>query len=182
MAKASEKKPVQKDVATKKEQAHYDNFRDGQWNLKYLKFVNAFLKQIGLTEKTAAEKAGIVRQTIYHWFGKDDAMLSSIENLINACGYKLVFSLEKKSHEVGDAILTINQKEVPATENDKRLDFLAKALDRYGIQRREAAEKLGLGYTALYYWFRNDDVFVSYIYKIAELYDLKVNIKIDPKD
>lgn len=181
MAKASEKKPVQKAIATKTGQTRYTNFREGQWELKNLKFVDAFIKQIGLTEKTAAEKAGIVRQTIYHWFGKDDAMLSSIENLINACGYKLTFSLEKKSHEVGDAIVTINQKETPASEEAKRLDFLAKTLDSYGIQRKEAAEKLGLSYTALYYWFRNDDVFISYIYKIADLYGLKVKIKIDPR-
>ena len=181
MAKASEKKPIEKAVAKKQTSPKYDNFRDGQWDLKYLKFVYAFMKQIGITEKDAAEKTGIVRQTIYHWFGKDDAMLSSIEKLINACGYKLTFSLEKKSHELGDAIVTINQKEEPAADNSKRLDFLAKALDRYGIQRKEAAEKLGLGYTALYYWFRNDDVFISYIYKIADLYGLKVKIKIDPR-
>lgn len=182
MAKASEKKPVQKAVATKTGQTRYTNFREGQWDLKYMKFVDAFIKQIGLSEKDAAEKAGIVRQTIYHWFGKDDAMLSSIEDFIKGCGYKLTLSLTKMSNDIGNATLTINQKEQPAEDNGKRLGFLSNAIDRYGLIRKDIAAMLGLGYTSVYYWFKNDDTYVSYIFKIAEAYGFKVNIKIDPID
>lgn len=193
MAKASEIKPVKKTTkpapkataketkTVKKEQKRSENFKNGQWELKYLQFVNSFILQSGMSMGEAAEKAGITRQTIYHWFDLDDAKISSVIKFIKGCGYKVEFSLKPANDKVGDALVTINAKSFQETVGDKCLSFLDEALDRYGIQRKEAAERLGLGYTALYYWFKHDDVFISYIYKIAEQNGLKLVIKIDPE-
>ena len=186
MAKASEqglakecKAPEAK--SEKKVQKRSENFKNGQWDLKYLQFVDSFIKQSGMTLEQAANKAGITRQTIFHWFQLDDAKIQSVVKFINGCGYKIEFALQPISNEVGDALVTINAKAIPATVGDKTLSFLDEAIDRYGIQRKEAAAKLGLTYTSLYYWFKHDDVFISYIYKIAEAYGLKLIINIDPK-
>lgn len=193
MAKASESKPVQKTApvaakttakktkSVKKVQKRSENFKSGQWDLKYLQFVNSFITQTGMTSGEAAAKAGITRQTIYHWFDLDDAKISSIIKFINNCGYNVQFSLKPDTNKIGDALVTINSKEFRETVGDKNLSFLDEALDRYGIVRKDAAEKLGIGYTALYYWFQHDDVFISYVYKIAEQNGLKLVIKIDPK-
>lgn len=62
----------------------------------------------------------------------------------------------------------------------KRLEFLASALKRYNIYREEISPKMGIGTTTIYYWLSHDDVFISYIYQLAEVAGLKVSIKITP--
>lgn len=62
----------------------------------------------------------------------------------------------------------------------KNLEFLASALKRYNINREEIQPKMGLGRTTIYYWLSHDDVFISYIYQLAEIAGLKVSIKITP--
>ena len=91
------------------------------------------------------------------------------------------FALKPDTNKIGDALVTINSRDTFDTIGDKNLSFLDEALTRYGIVRKDAAAKLGIGYTALYYWFQHDDVFISYVYKIAEQNNLKLVIKIDPK-
>jgi hypothetical protein len=41
---------------------------------------------------------------------------------------------------------------------------------------------MGIGNTTIYYWLSHDDVFISYIYKLAELAGLKVTIRITPNN
>ena len=50
--------------------------------------------------------------------------------------------------------------------------FKRGAMGQYGIQRKDLAEKLGLNYTGVNRWFKVDDISISYIYSIAELYGL----------
>lgn len=185
MAKASEKKSVKKATTSspktaKRVQKRSENYKTGQWDLKYLQFVHAFIGQTGKTLEQIADEAGITRQTIYHWFNKDDAKISSIINFIEKCGYKITFSLKPADNKVGDALVTINRKEVPETTGTKRLSFLNDAFNIYNISKKDTAKELGIGYTALYYWFKSDDVFISYVYKMAESSGLKLVIKIDP--
>ena len=59
----------------------------------------------------------------------------------------------------------------------QRLAFLRIAMSQYGIERKALAEQLELNYTGVNRWFKVDDIAISYIYKIAELYGLKVKIK-----
>lgn len=65
-------------------------------------------------------------------------------------------------------------------EGVQRLSFLLLAMSRYWIERKALAEALGLNYTAVNRWFHVDDIAVSYIYKIADLYGLTVKIKVVP--
>ena len=71
--------------------------------------------------------------------------------------------------------------EIELPQGVDRLAFLRIALKKYGITRKGLAEKLGLNYTGVNRWFRVDDISISYIFKIAELYDLKVKTTIKPK-
>ncbi len=193
MAKASESKPKQKNAtgevqkaapkatSEKKIQENTKSHKYGQWDLKYLQFVSAFITQTGMTYVEAAKKAGIARQTMHHWFELDDAKIASIIRFIDRCGYTVKFALKPDTNKIGDALVTINSRDTFDTIGDKNLSFLDEALTRYGIVRKDAAAKLGIGYTALYYWFQHDDVFISYVYKIAEQNNLKLVIRIDPK-
>jgi hypothetical protein len=40
------------------------------------------------------------------------------------------------------------------------------------------ASKLGIGCTGVNRWFKVDDISISYIYRIAELYGLEVKVKV----
>ena len=62
----------------------------------------------------------------------------------------------------------------------KRLEFLASALKRYNIAREDVQPKMNVGTTTIYYWLSHDDVFISYMYKFAEVTGLRFAIKITP--
>jgi transcriptional regulator with XRE-family HTH domain len=63
----------------------------------------------------------------------------------------------------------------------KRLAFLRIAMGLYGIERKKLAEQLGISYNGVNRWFHVDDIAISYIFKIAKLYDLKVKTTIKPR-
>ncbi len=71
--------------------------------------------------------------------------------------------------------------EIGLPQGTDRLAFLRIALKKYGISRKDLAEKLGLNYTGVNRWFHVDDIAISYIFDIAELYGLKVKTIIKPK-
>ena len=155
------------------------NYQDGQWNLVHLKFLTDFMEETGLTTASVAELVGISRQAVYYWFKKDDVKISMIYNLFEAYGYKIEFDLIKERAADGEPArveMAVERKQTTG----KRLEFLASALKRYNIYREDISPKMGIGNTTIYYWLSHDDVFISYIYQLAEVAGLKVSIKITP--
>jgi len=143
------------------------SFQRDKYDLKNLKFLGDFMTAVGLNTTTAGEKIGISQVSIYYWLKKDDAKLSAIEKLINACGYKLSMELVDPDQEI---IMEINRT--------KRLSFLAEALSDQ--DKLKVSHELGIGLTGIYYWLSHDDVFVSYIYRIADIIGKKVKVTIRP--
>lgn len=155
------------------------NYQDGQWNLVHLKFLIDFMEETGLTTASVAELVGISRQAVYYWFKKDNVRISMIYKLFEACGYKIEFDLIKARPTEGEPAM-VEMKVEREKKSGKNLEFLASALKRYNINREEIQPKMGLGRTTIYYWLSHDDVFISYIYQLAEIAGLKVSIKITP--
>jgi len=143
------------------------SFQRDKYDLKNLKFLGDFMTAVGLNTTTAGEKLGISQVSIYYWLKKDDAKLSSVEKLMNACGYKLSFELVDPEMEI---IMEINRT--------KGLSFLAEALSDQ--DKEKVSEQLGVGLTSIYYWLSHDDMFISYIYKVADIIGKKVKISIRP--
>ena len=157
------------------------NYQDGQWNLVHLKFLTDFMEETGLTTASVAELLGISRQAVYYWFKKDDVKISVIYKLFEVYGYKIEFDLIKERTSEGEPAkveMQVQRKQ----KTGKRLEFLASALKRYNIYREDISPKMGIGNTTIYYWLSHDDVFISYIYKLAELAGLKVTIRITPNN
>ena len=155
------------------------NYQDGQWNLVRLKFLTDFMEETGLTTASVAELVGISRQAVYYWFKKDDVKISMIYNLFEAYGYKIEFDLIKERAADGEPArveMAVERKQTTG----KRLEFLASALKRYNIYREDISPKMGIGNTTIYYWLSHDDVFISYIYQLAEVAGLRLSIKITP--
>ena len=145
-----------------------------KYELSNLRFLGEFMSALGLTTTTAAEKVGLTQVSVYYWLKKDDAKLSAVDRLIDACGFKLTIDLVPREQDSeGNTMILI---ELP---RKKRLSFLADALSDQ--DKEMVAEKLGIGFSTVYYWLEHDDIFISYIYKIADAIDRKVKITIRPK-
>ena len=145
-----------------------------KYELSNLRFLGEFMSALGLTTTTAAEKVGLTQVSVYYWLKKDDAKLSAVDRLIDACGFKLTIDLVPREHDSEDNTMILI--ELP---RKKRLSFLADALSDQ--DKEMVAEKLGIGFSTVYYWLEHDDIFISYIYKIADAIDRKVKITIRPK-
>lgn len=145
-----------------------------RYELKNLKFLGDFMSATGLTTTTAGEKIGLSQVSIYYWLKKDDAHLSTVTKLIEACGFKLI--IEYVPAEETDVRKTEIVIEVP---REKRLSFLSEALS--SADKEVVARELGIGLSTIYYWFDHDDIFISYIYKIADIIGMKVRITIRPQ-
>ena len=92
-------------------------------------------------------------------------------------GCSLQFMLEKADASSASAAL-LDLESLVNGKGLARLAFLRVAMGQYGIERKDLASKLGIGYTGVNRWFKVDDIAITYIYKIAELYGLEVMVKV----
>ena len=125
-----------------------------------------------------AEIMGCSPQNVFTYFQRDDMKLSIAQDVAGKLGYDLSFSLERENVSTSNVIVEIEP--LVGTGGLKRLAFLRVAMSLYGIKRADVAEKLGITLSGVNRWFKVDDISVSYIFKIAALYDLKVKVSVTP--
>ena len=142
---------------------------------KKLQFLLTLMESKGVGKHELARMMGVSPQNIFTYLKRDDMKLSYAQEVANKLGYDLSIRLEKP----GDANknIIVDVEGLVGKDGLARLAFLRMAMSQYGIERKDMAEKLGLNYTGVNRWFKVDDIAISYIYKIAELYGLKVRIK-----
>ena len=142
---------------------------------KKLQFLLSLLEYKGVAKRELARMLGMTPQSIFTYFKRDDMKLSFAQTVASKLGYELVFRLEKADAQLQSGALEI---EAPVGDGGlSRLSFLRVALQQYGISRKELAEKLELHYMGVNRWFKVDDIAVSYLYEIAQLYGLQVKVK-----
>ena len=141
--------------------------------LKNLAFLQEFLADQGITVPQAAELLGYTRHAILKWFRNDDAMLSVVQTLISKCGYSLNLGYEKPDSSVRVSIDSCKQGSA-----DRRLGFLASALNSMGLSKVSASKLLGMCDSAVGYWIRKDDCAVSHLVDFAEKTGLVLNISL----
>ena len=149
-----------------------------------LKFLKEFMATCGDSAAEIARMVGLTRAGVSHWFIHDDCKLSYCETYINNRGYEL--SIELKTATVSpDGMVSINIVKDPLAQEEtgcRRVRFLLDALSKQGITKGQVAKDLGMKANSVRHWFVVDDIYVSYIFKIAELYGFKVCIDIRPKE
>ena len=64
---------------------------------------------------------------------------------------------------------------------NRRLGFFQKAMDKSGISSAVFSEYLSIDKTTIFYWFKQDDCAISYLYRFAEYAKMKLRIEIKPK-
>ncbi len=146
-------------------------------SVKRLQFLEVMLKSCGKTKIELAEMMGVSPQNIHVYFKRDDMKLSTAQKMAECLGYNLVFSFQGKSEQASKMILDIEPMKGP--NGVIRLTFLQIAMSVYQIDKRELSEKLGISYTGVLRWFKVDDISLSYIFQIAELYELDVRVRAD---
>lgn len=142
---------------------------------KRLQFLLSLMESKGVGKHELARMMSVSPQNIFTYFKRDDMKLSYAQQMAGKLGYDLSFRLESEDAPKKDVIVEI--EDLVGKDGLSRLAFLRIAMSQYGIERKKLAEQLGLNYTGVNRWFKVDDIAVSYIYEIADLYGLKVRIK-----
>lgn len=142
---------------------------------KRLQFLLSLMEIRRVSKHELARIMGVSPQNIFVYFKRDDMKLSVAQEMASRLGYDLSYRLVKEDGQARDVILDIEG--LVGKDGLQRLAFLRVAMGQYGIERKALAEQLDLNYTGVNRWFKVDDIALSYLYKIAELYGLKVKIK-----
>lgn len=149
-----------------------------------LGFFSTFLKSQGLVYEDVAKLVGFTRIAVGHWFIIDDMSLKMMSNIIDMLGYSLDIRLYREGVEIEGP--RIDETKLLRMKEDglkmTRLSFLSVALMRYGITKEEMAKSIGLGYTAVRFWFQKDDVSMSRLFQVCEGLGFSIDIRITPKD
>ena len=141
---------------------------------KRLQFILSLMESKGVGKHELARMMGVSPQNIFTYFKRDDMKLSYAQEVAGKLGYDLSIRLESES---GPKNVLMEIEGLVGKDGLSRLAFLRVAMSQYGLERKKLAEDLGLNYTGVNRWFKVDDIAVSYIYRIAEMYGLKVKIK-----
>ena len=120
---------------------------------KRLQFLESLMAAIGVSKPELAHLMRMTPQNIFAYFKRDDMRLSCAMQIVDRLGYELSFSLDRENPSSPLCV----------------------------VARKDIADRLGLNYTGVNRWFFIDDMAISYIFKIAELYGLKVKTTIKPK-
>ena len=142
---------------------------------KRLQFLLSLMEIRRVSKHELARIMGVSPQNIFVYFKRDDMKLSVAQEMASRLGYDLSYRLVKEDGPARDVVLDIEG--LVGKDGLQRLAFLRVAMGQYGIERKALAEQLDLNYTGVHRWFKVDDIALSYLYKIAELYGLKVKIK-----
>ena len=148
-------------------------------NNNNLQFLHSLLEASGVSKARLAGMMGCSTQNLFTYFKRDDMRLTTALEIASLFGYTLSFSLEKDRASTSNVIVDIEP--LVGQGGLKRLAFLRIAMGLYGIERKKLAEQLGISYNGVNRWFHVDDIAISYIFKIAKLYDLKVKTTIKPR-
>lgn len=148
---------------------------------KKLQFLTSLLAVKKVTMADLARQMGVSPQNVQNYFRRDDMKLSYALKFAEALGFDLKFSFERDGKTSETVRLDVQSilNSLNGTVALSRLSFLTIAMKLYGIERKDLAEKLGIAYVGVNKWFKVDDIAISYLFEIAELYGLKVCIKAD---
>jgi len=146
-------------------------------NEKRLQFLLDMLTEAGVSKRELARRMEMSYQNMFVYFQRDDMKMSQAEAMASQLGYELTFTLNgRKRNQKADKLVMELEGIVGQDAELLRLAFLQIAMKLNGIERKTLAQQLGLNYTGVNRWFKVDDISISYIFRIAELYDLKVTI------
>ena len=107
-----------------------------------LKFLDRFIKTMNWTKPQFAEKIGMTKANVYHWFKVDDIQLTTLHSAFEKIGYHVEFSMEMPKSNDEIINIELDEKDIVTDSPKRNLDFLRKALYDNDIDQYVLAKKL----------------------------------------
>ena len=86
-----------------------------------LRFLDRFLKTMKWSKPQFAEKIGMTKANIYHWFKVDDIQLTTLNAAFEKIGYEVIFSMEMPQKQEDEIInISLDEKDQPVQTSGKR--------------------------------------------------------------
>lgn len=136
-----------------------------------LSFLRIFLRSV-VGKLTSIPSAVIPLGRLKMNLFVDDINLSTAKRIVSFFGYQLcVQFVPPDQKSPGDK----------RYNRESRLFFLRDYIAKCGLSHGEFAEAIGLTRDAVTYWFRQDDIRISRLYRIALYLGADLNFSITPK-
>lgn len=149
---------------------------------KRLDFLTEFMTLRHLDTQDVADKLNITRTSVYCWFREstDDVRLSYAIRIIEDEGFNLQIQLFREEKDLDEPFYT-KVSDLSTDNGDlrlRRLSFLPLTLRKYDIKIKDVTAKMGVNISNWRYWMKNDDIFLSRIYQIADVCGLNIRFLI----
>ena len=165
------------------------------YGCRNLKFLIDLFDAVGLTPHTFAQHTPNPTSTataLRLQLNNDDMKLSRAAEIVSILGYQLSTDIKEKNlpspETLGYRLILPKtlQKNLEKGFLDKKhmnrkLSFLFEFISRNSIAKRELARELGLSPGAVETWFKNDDIAISHLFRIADMYDAEIVFTLKPK-
>lgn len=152
---------------------------------KRLDFLTEFMTLRHIDTTDIAEKLNITRTSVYCWFrdSTDDVRLSYATRIIEDEGFNLQIQLFRDEKDLNEPFYA-KVNDLVTDGGDirlSRLSFLSLTLRRYGITIKDATSRMGVNTSNWRYWLKNDDIYLSRIYQLADVCGLNIRFLITQK-
>lgn len=153
-----------------------------QYPGKNLKFLLDYIKISGHNTATISQACGLPPQPLRMQLQRDDMKLSKARRLIEGTGCNLEVVLYPQSLPGDDEnyIVVMPRRRV-TSDKPAQMDFLKAFMKQTGQSQYDLARKIGITQGAVYAWFSTDDIMISYINKIKDAYQAKLEFRITEK-
>ena len=157
-------------------------FKDGRWELRNLKFLEEFMRQMEVSTGDVAKALGLTRNAVTRWFIYDNTSVVNAEKVAAVYGYELVISYAGKrarKPKIENTTLVIENlaaKKMKEIDLTRRLAFIRVAMAAYGKSVEDVAAALQVRRDAVMKIFQIDDTSFFNIYRIAEEFGWRVNV------
>lgn len=115
--------------------------------------------------------------------GKDDIRLSTLFKIFNYYNYRLKIYLQPKDREQAalyrSLCVQVNKGDFNG-EGEKRMAFLRDYMSINNMTQIQIAKKLGIVHSTMINWFKVDDTMLSWVYKMAHIFDVDIYYIVEP--
>ena len=152
---------------------------------KRLDFLTEFMTLRHIDTTDIAEKLNITRTSVYCWFrdSTDDVRLSYAARIIEDEGFNLQIQLFRNEEDLKEPFYA-KASDFLTDNGDirlSRLSFLSLTLRRYGLTIKDVTSRMGVNISNWRYWLKNDDIYLSRIYQLADVCGLNIRFLITQK-
>lgn len=162
---------------------------------KNLRFLLDIFSATGHTPQTfgrLTDKPNSTSTSLRRQLHQDDMRVLKAKQVLTILGYQLEFEIKERTslRQVDpryklvvpdDLRRNLERGFIEEKDRNKNLTFLLEFMARNNLSKNKLAQAVGLFPAAVTQWFDTDDVSISYLFKIGEIYDAEIIFIVMPK-